>query len=235
MTGAYGVVERFRHARSDQDPGQGSVGADELAPVYLARAAASSLGAAAAGLSVIAGDIRVPLGASDPDATVAERLQFTLGEGPCLAAVAARAPLGAGELALKQQWPTFHAELVGQTAFRAVVSVPVSIMRDAGALDVYFDEDAEPSRATVADAAAVASQIVLELSGGPSRPPWLRTPTTRARTNVWIAIGMIIGASDATASDALALLRAHSFSQGDTIDELAEAMVSGQVPVEAVM
>src|SRR4051794_10539556 len=56
----------------------------DLLPVRLARAAADVLGADGAGISFYEDDFRVPLGASDEMTTLAERLQFTQGQGPCL-------------------------------------------------------------------------------------------------------------------------------------------------------
>jgi hypothetical protein len=77
------VVERFA-ARVRGQPAE--LAGPELLPVRLARAAVRVLpGVAGAGISVLADPgMRVPLGASDEDAATAERLQFTVGEGPCL-------------------------------------------------------------------------------------------------------------------------------------------------------
>jgi hypothetical protein len=59
----------------------------ELLPTRLMKAAAAVLPVAAAGISIfISSGHRVPLGASDDTAALAERLQFTSGEGPCLSA-----------------------------------------------------------------------------------------------------------------------------------------------------
>ena len=76
------IAQRFQAACADV--AEPELAAIELLPVLLARACARVLGVAGAGISVFADDYRVPLGASDNDASSAERLQFTLGEGPCL-------------------------------------------------------------------------------------------------------------------------------------------------------
>ena len=76
------IAVRFRAALDDvreldlADP--------ELLPSRLARACARTLGVDGAGLSVSTdGEARLPLGASSPTAALAERLQFTAGDGPC--------------------------------------------------------------------------------------------------------------------------------------------------------
>ena len=60
-----------------------------LVPTAVSVACAEVLGVDGAGLSLV-GDLRVPLAASTPEVRRAEQLQTTLGEGPCLAAVAAK-------------------------------------------------------------------------------------------------------------------------------------------------
>ena len=65
--------------------GTADVARPELLPVRLARACARVLPAAGVGISLFGSNgIRVPVGASDDDAAIAERLQFTAAEGPCL-------------------------------------------------------------------------------------------------------------------------------------------------------
>ena len=55
----------------------------ELLPVRLAMACAQVLPVAGVGISVFgSADMRIPVGASNAAAVVAERLQFTAGEGP---------------------------------------------------------------------------------------------------------------------------------------------------------
>jgi hypothetical protein len=57
----------------------------ELVPMVLCQACVQVLPVAGAGLS-ITDQLRIPLGASDEVVARAERLQTTLGEGPCLTA-----------------------------------------------------------------------------------------------------------------------------------------------------
>ena len=80
----------------------------ELLPVRLARAAAAVLAVDGVGLSIHGGpDLRTPLAGSSARASLAERLQFTIGRGPCLLAAASGFPVfGTADL-LARRWPMF--------------------------------------------------------------------------------------------------------------------------------
>jgi len=95
---------------------------DKLRPTVLAQACVAVLPVAGAGLSVIH-RLRVPLGPSDDQA--AERLQSTLGEGPCLAAVEQAGPVMGDSATIARRWPTFDVELQERTPFRFLVSLPL--------------------------------------------------------------------------------------------------------------
>ena len=84
----------------------------ELLPLRLARACAQVLPVAGAGLSVyFSADRRLPLGGSDQAAGIAERLQFTVGEGPCLTAHSTGNAVLADEDELRTRWPMFLATI----------------------------------------------------------------------------------------------------------------------------
>lgn len=89
--------------------------------VAQARAAGSRRGAGAAG-GGRRGDqragrpgMRVPLGASDEDAATAERLQFTVGEGPCLQAHSSARPVYTPAAVFAARWPLLYEELTART------------------------------------------------------------------------------------------------------------------------
>ena len=88
------------------------------------RAAVSVLPVTGAGLSMI-DRLRIPLAASDLDVITAERLQTTLGEGPCLAAVAMGEPLVADLAGMAVSWPNFHERFAAESPYRSVASFPL--------------------------------------------------------------------------------------------------------------
>ncbi|TWH71654.1 hypothetical protein [Modestobacter roseus] len=98
----------------------------ELLPERLARACARVLPVDGAGICLFfLSDRRLPLGSSDAESAEAERLQFTSGEGPCLAAHAAGEPVLADEAAIRARWPGFYDSLVARTRIRSTISLPL--------------------------------------------------------------------------------------------------------------
>ena len=54
----------------------------------------------------------------------------------------------------------------------------------------------------------------------------------RAASTVWQAIGFVNSALGVPSPEALALLRAHAYADGQSLDDLAAQVLSRQVPVE---
>ncbi len=211
-----------------------------LLPECLSRACVDVLGVDGAALGVFDEQFRVPLGGSDEQANHAERLQFTLGAGPCLSAVTDDHTVRAGSLDLQERWPMLYSELVEHTAFRSAISVPLHITpTTSGALDLYFSREARPSTAYLEDCAVVAALVVDRLQGalnpGPdipaAEPQWLNSLDSRRRGRVWVAVGMVNFGLKISASDALALLRAYAWSHGGDLDDLASDLMSGELSV----
>jgi hypothetical protein len=96
----------------------------DLLPMVFVQAAVAVLPVAGAGLSMT-DRLRIPLAASDDQAVTAERLQTTIGEGPCLAAVTMGRPLVAGLATMATNWPTFHERFVAETPYQSVASIPL--------------------------------------------------------------------------------------------------------------
>ena len=115
--------QQFMAAVIDAHDAQAS--ATEMLPMLLAQACVKVLHVTGAGVSITEEGLRLPLGASDAMAAHAEALQTTLGEGPCLDATATSEPLVADEASMAARWPMFHRELLTQTPFRSVASIPL--------------------------------------------------------------------------------------------------------------
>ena len=123
------IAERFASALAEVT--HPALAGPELLPVRLARACARTLSVEDASLSLVdASQQRIPLGASSAVAEVAERLQFTVGAGPCMTAQ-------------EVQEPVFAELLFGATPFRAIVALPLQpALAGAGAIDLYFRRSA---------------------------------------------------------------------------------------------
>jgi hypothetical protein len=179
-------------------------------------------------------------------AAQAEALQTTLGEGPCLDATATSEPLVVGEPSMAARWPMFHRELLAQTPFRGVASIPLQSnrLRRFGALDLYStDADglarlnlSEVSR-NIADpmAAILFDRPAIILHEGILLPGWMTSAPATQRLNVWVAVGLLIAHAGLTNADALAALRAYAYGHSANLDDIANDLATRRLPPDALL
>jgi len=210
----------------------------ELLPERLARACAQVLLVDGAGISVFfSGDRRLPLGGSDDAAATAERLQFTVGEGPCLSAHASGEPLLADEPTIRARWPAFHDGFVTRTPYRGVISLPLrGELQGFGALDLYLAPPHDVRSVSLFDALETRTEVSRIFSsvagaGRPGGPAWLDSPAAGRRSLVWQAMGFVNAGLDVSSVDALALLRAHAYGTGTDLEELARQVLDRELPL----
>ncbi len=211
----------------------------ELLPVRLARACAQVLPVAGVGLSMFGTQgIRVPVGATDDDAAIAERLQFTAAEGPCLDAHALARSVLATETLIAQRWPDFYTGLVASTPFRAVAAIPwPTILRGAGTVDLLFHHSRDLAHLDFKKADEVIGLMertldqdsVIEFSALGPGPAWLTGPAANSRNAVFIAMGMLNVALEVSTPDALALLRGHAYATNSTLDDIARDVANHRI------
>jgi hypothetical protein len=214
----------------------------ELLPVRLALACARMLDVDAAGISLLdRHGQRLPLGASSEAAAAAERLQFTVGDGPCSTAQQTRQPVFAVCEDLRRRWPVFADLLLARTSFRAVVALPLQPgLVGAGAIDLFFTDQDQVPALDVFDAVAVGELVSTELSeaavwstwAADRGPEWLHGPTPTRRAAVWEALGKLSMALDGDVAAALALLRAHAYAAGRSVDDVAADLLDGRLTPE---
>lgn len=241
---AAGIAERFAElARVG--------GADDvdLLPSRLCRVAVDVLPVDGAGISVLTGpEISVPLGASDELAAEAERLQFTLGEGPCLQTSSVGRPVLVPDLTDQSaqgwnDWPTYATELTRRLPYRAVFCFPVpaaglrlsSITLYRNAADGLAPDHLALMRTVVERvAAALGGPLALLGSEGEPTARFVDAPTARARRQVWVAEGMSMAEHGWSPQEALASLRAYAFLHDRTVDDVAADIVDGLLSAAAL-
>lgn len=176
-------------------------------------------------------------------ATIAERLQFTVGQGPCLTAHESQEPVFASEPQLALRWPAFHAELVSKTPYRGVVSLPLEGGAQRwGTIDFYVEQSVQVFALRVKDVHTAASIAGQELADhdfhqgltGPGCPAWLRSEAASARGRVAAAVGMVVVAGRLDFDQALAVLRGHAFTHDRDVDDLSSDLVSGRMSVDSL-
>jgi hypothetical protein len=206
----------------------------DLLPMVIARAAVSVLPVDGAGVSMI-DHLRIPLAASDQHVMAAERLQITIGDGPCLAAAAGAEPLVADLAVMATRWPTYHERLVAETPYRSLASLPLPSSPGPvlGALDLY---STRPETLTGAALQEINAGIAIPITGmlfaaaapgvsdGTTLPNWMSGEQVEERMNVWVAIGMSMAFLNLSNDDALALLRGYAYSHSLTLDQVARLL-----------
>lgn len=175
--------------------------------------------------------VREPLYGSDRTAQALERLQFTLGEGPCVDASFHGSPVLVADLLDRQagvagRWPVFLSE-ASQAGVRAVFAFPVHIGAiSLGAVDLYRSTPGGLGDDQLEHVLSVVDAIAMTMldAGNTLEPGFALDPISM---EVHRAAGMVMIQLDCSIEAALAQLRAAAFSEGRPVHELAGDVVAG--------
>jgi ANTAR domain-containing protein/GAF domain-containing protein len=236
-----GIAERFEAAATGR--GVGTDDNQDLWPDRLCQAVVDVLDVDGAAISVyLGGDVAVPVGANDLDASMGEALQFTVREGPCFESYRTWHPVLILNLRDPQSpawthWPIYAAQLTQHTPYDGVFAYPLMDSDIVlGSLSLYRRTSGLPQHLEDADviAAGIADRLAEELFtkvDGESTPRWLDSPTGLRRRLVWQAQGLTAQANRITPGQAIDLLRAQAYSADRVLDDVAEDIVNGRLPV----
>ncbi|MDO9497619.1 MAG: GAF and ANTAR domain-containing protein [Nocardioides sp.] len=200
---------------------------------------------------VFDGTSRGTFGSSSETSRRLDEYQFTFGEGPCLDAVATRAPVMVSDLDSPHEWrwPAFTGAALDE-GVRGVFAMPIMITSVCvGALDLFRDTPGPlegDQLAGAAMAAHLASLTLLDLITGdaPGDPrhtdPDAPSGTEDAwdhladmdRIEVYQATGMLISQLDVGPAEALARLRAHAIATNQTASQVAVAILERRLVLE---
>jgi hypothetical protein len=208
-------------------------GEEPASPAQLCRASVSSLPVERAALLMTSerGGLELAAATDRLAATIADA-ELTTGEGPSPQALAQRAPVLVGDLAVvpPTRWPAFAGAL-GPLLVGGIFSVPLQLGAiRLGVLELHrarVGALVEPdlgAALTVAEAVAT----VLLLTGGAQDPDTLGEvwPEDAGSSQVvHQATGMVIAQLDVSADEAYVRLRAHAFAHDVTLAEVARAVV----------
>ncbi|MGR4879462.1 GAF and ANTAR domain-containing protein [Streptomyces sp. LARHCF249] len=209
-------------------------------PAALCQACVDLLDITGASVSLAGGgDARALWWSSDARAGELAEAQYTLGDGPCRTAAALAAPVLAADLSRGQdarRWPVFAQQAVA-LGVKALFSLPLGGGGLAvGTLDLYRDAPGPLSDRDQSFAFAAADGITIALlalqagEGADGERPgsWLDAAETD-HEEVHIGTGMIMVHLGVGPEDALARLRAHAFSHGQTVTETARDVIAGRI------
>lgn len=234
------AAERLNHVLKliDDEPALagGSALADRLDRIC--RVAVRLLPSDGAGVTMMDRDAK-PLGtvaASSPMFRRLEDIQFTLGEGPCVEASAARRPVLEDNIRLtgRRRWPAYAASAL-EEGVNAAFAFPVHVgAARLGVLDVYRYERGPLSPEALRDALCLARICVttmLELPAGAAvgdvgdglGDDFPLSP------EVYQAQGVVMVQLGTSLAEAMVRLRAHAYASGCPIGDIARDVLAGRV------
>jgi hypothetical protein len=174
--------------------------------------------------------------ASDEKCKALDELQFTTNEGPCHDAYADRRPVMTPDLRSVPggRWPGYATASL-DAGVRGVFAFPLQIgAARLGVLDVFAEEAGSLSDEQVAIAltfAQIATEILLDgdlITPAGELEPGLATALDY-RSEIYQAQGMVMVDLGVDLAEALARMRAHAFSHGIALIDLARDIIDGYV------
>jgi hypothetical protein len=183
---------------------------------------------------LISGDaLRGSACTTDEVSAVIERLQFDLGEGPCVDAHQQGQPVLEPDLAepATPRWLAFAGPAV-EAGARAVFAFPLRVGAiRLGSLDLYYDQPGSLSDTEHADAlvmADITAQALLAMQAG--APPGMLAAELEAgsdlRDVVHQASGMVAAQLEVDVGQALVRLRAYAFGNDRHLVDVARDVVA---------
>jgi hypothetical protein len=215
----------------------GAAASGEAGAARLCEVCADVLVMSGAGIMLMTGD--TPGGSvcsSNEVSALIERLQFTLGEGPCVDAYEQNRPVLEPDLTnpATPRWLGFTPSAVAAGA-RAVFGFPMQVGAvRLGALNIYRDRTGDLSDEQHADAlvmAGVAARAVLAMQAG--APPGLLAAELEAGSDfhyvVHQASGMVAAQLGVSIGEALIRLRAYAFAHDRSLTAVADDVVAREL------
>ncbi|MCW2604160.1 MAG: hypothetical protein JWN61_2295, partial [Pseudonocardiales bacterium] len=128
-------------------------------------------------------------------------------------------------------------------------SVPLRLDGGAGAIDLYFEDDASFRAASFADALEASTAVAailgadaalaaaLDDDSADHRRSFMDREPARSRGKVWIAVGMVMARTSESSRDVLSRLRAYAYAdtENGTLDSVAAALVAGTLEPDAIL
>lgn len=187
-------------------------------------------GAQGAGLTLLEADRPQTVVATADFVRQVDDVQYGLGEGPCVSAVATGATVTSGNLGGELQWPHFGPR-VGRLGVHSALSLPLLLPdRVLGAMNVYargrdaFDAHAVRLGEAFAGPAAVSVANAQTLAQAQRLVDQLEQALV-SRAEIDQALGVVMSRSGVSAPEAFARLRAISQSRQVKLADVAHQML----------
>ncbi|MEW1805875.1 GAF and ANTAR domain-containing protein [Pseudarthrobacter sp. NPDC080039] len=171
------------------------------------------------------------IGGSSGRAVVLDRIEQTLGDGPCVEALQTGVPVLMGDVSSDGRWPEYRSALA-TAGVASALGIPMALDSESGAvLDFFapagglFDEQAVASGVRFADMAAKALRLAIRIASADQRAENLKAAMD-TRTVIDLACGIIMAQNKCSKDAAFDLLRSASNTRNQKLNELAQALVN---------
>ena len=179
-----------------------------------------------AGISLIEGRTVTTAGASDDVPVEVDRIQYEVGQGPCLDAIRNLEVFECGRLDQEERWPAFSKRACAETGVTSMLAFRLFVDEDTmGALNLYskaadaFHDESREIGALFAAHAAVALAS--------ARKEEHLEAALRSRDVIGQAKGLLMARQDISSDEAFAVLRKASQRLNVKLRDIADRVVTG--------
>lgn len=171
------------------------------------------------------------IGGSSGRAVVIDRIEQSLGDGPCIDALDTGVPVLLGDVSSDPRWPEYGSALAA-AGIASALGIPMKLDDDAGAvLDFFapvsglFSEQAVADGVRFGEMAGKALRLAVRIASADRRAENLRAAMD-TRTVIDVACGIIMAQNKCSKDQAFELLRSASNTRNQKLNEIAEALVN---------
>ena len=173
------------------------------------------------------------VGATDDVPKQVDAIQYEVGQGPCLNAIAEHEVFMIDDLAVDERWPRFSRRAAEETGVPSMLSFRLFLEEDVlGALNLYsrevqaFDEQGYAVGTVLATHAAIAMRGAQERDRGDQLEQALAS-----NREIGMAMGLLMARGLLTQDQAFAVLRRASQHLNRKLHEVAAELIeTGQLP-----
>jgi len=163
---------------------------------------------------------------SSPRAVVLDRIEQTLGSGPCIEALRTKSVILLADVDADPRWPDYQLQLAAHGC-RSTLGVPLEIGEDAAAaLNFFggdtglFTEEIIAEAAGFADLAGRALRLAVRIASVQSRAEDMRAAMEH-RTAIDLACGVVMAQNRCSQDEAMAILTRVSSNRNQKLRDVA--------------
>ena len=171
------------------------------------------------------------IGGSSGKAVVLDRIEQSLGDGPCIEALQSGVPILLGDVSSDPRWPEYCSAL-SSAGVGGSLGIPMNLENDAGAVLDYFapvsglfDEQAVADGVRFADMAGKALRLAVRIASADQLAENMKSAMD-TRTAIDLACGIIMAENKCSKDRAFEILRSASNTRNQKLNELAESLVN---------